>query len=186
MSDSGGQIKSTHTGRIRIDYARGVLLVTGQDGVDQLLAGIDPVDGRIRAKLAPDGVDVKTAELKDLVWSSDARSFRILDEGIVTLQGQNNTTTLENVSIDLGGLVPEVIGTVEVINTITEASFKSPIPYTAYVLNDVSVGLIPLFNVNIEVDALRIVFALNNDGNSDGQYIVCNVHWYMIERIAGT
>lgn len=184
MGDSGGPIKAVHTGRIRIDYARGVFIVTGQDGVDQLLAGVGR-DGRVTVDLAPDGVDVKTAELKDLVWSSRTRSFKILDEGDFHLQGEDFNTAFDSIPHGFGS-IPEVIGTVEIHDAGPNFTFKSPMPYTNYVANDVSIGLIPYYACYFEVSASHITSYLNCDGRSDGSLVTADIHWYIIERIAGS
>lgn len=87
-SDSGAQVKSVLGGRLRIDYGANRLIVADNDNVDILLAGVDD-NGQVVVKLAPPGVDVKSAPDDDLVWSSNQRFFKIVGEGTFIVPAMN-------------------------------------------------------------------------------------------------
>lgn len=180
MSDSGGEIKSVHSGRIRIDYARGVLLVTGADGVDQLLAGVDPVDGKVRVKLAPEGVDVKTADLIDLVWSSDAPVFKIAQSGSVSIEGVNNNTVFADIEFDK---VYDKAPIVQAYAVIANESGPHSLPYANYIAD---AGADPfMYGVYYILDFIVGVagasFYLDNSFNDFGSLITAEIKYYVIE-----
>jgi hypothetical protein len=120
-SDSGRPITSALDGRMRIEEANGRLVVTGTDGIDKLLAGIDS-DGNVRVKLAQDGIDVFNATDSELIWSSDFNSFKILE---------TNTVTVPSITVDSNA----PIRIVQNYPTTYDPSIVRPI-VLAYIVNE--------------------------------------------------
>lgn len=83
-SNSGGNITSGLDGRIRLEESNGRLVVSDENGITKLLAGINK-NGEISVDLAQDGVEVTTAEDDELIWSSRFNSFKIVETDTVMI-----------------------------------------------------------------------------------------------------
>jgi hypothetical protein len=158
-----------------------MLLVTGQDGTDQLLAGVDPIDGRVRVKLAPDGIDVKTAQLLDLVWSSDALTFKVLERGTATIQGGNNTVTFAHADFENTYDKPPIVWA---FAEVTDGSTTAPkqLPYVNYIAD---AGADPfMYGVYYILDVApskeKVEFILDNTFNGFGSSVSASIRFYVV------
>lgn len=130
MSETGGRMDNVLNGRLRMDHANNRLLVTDENNVNKLLAGMD-ADGNVKIKLAQDGIDVLTAADSDLIFSSDFNSFKIVDVFTDTNPSLSHTgtagiwgSTTRNHNIPhTYGFIPVVIA------VINDGSAYWPLPF---------------------------------------------------------
>lgn len=175
---------------VKDNKGRARLAVTDDNGLKQLYAGRFP-DGKVRIKLAQAGFDVESATDDQLVWSSDFRSFKIVDDGIG--QAPAVTTASDGTNTNSGfatNSYPHNLGYTPLIMAFVEVSPSqySLMPYSEVTsANDPSGGIVSSFyritasSTNVEIFHYVVSYA---PGIGTGTYPAVNVKYYLLRETA--
>jgi hypothetical protein len=129
MASSGGKVQNSQSGKLRLDYQNGRLVVLDDDNNFIGLLGLRD-DGTIGYDFAPPGTDVRTAGLGDLIASSRFPGFTIAAEGTVTVtRASNNSLGAQNLATGVLG-APMFFCTTKA--PAASPTLVFPTPYTVF------------------------------------------------------